>query len=98
MAGEGRRPYDVRGKSGTSHARNLGSSLSPTIQDAVAWTQQAGLQYIWVDALRIGQDDQFEKWREMASMKELLSQRRRRHLSSQCSQRPKQLPAATHER
>jgi hypothetical protein len=47
--------------------------LSKTIQDAVFTTRRLGLQYLWVDAICIVQDDEAEVERELAIMSQIYS-------------------------
>jgi Heterokaryon incompatibility protein (HET) len=45
--------------------------LSQTVQDAIWWTRQLGLQYLWVDALCIIQDDPLDLEMELSLMAEI---------------------------
>ncbi|KAF2194402.1 HET-domain-containing protein, partial [Zopfia rhizophila CBS 207.26] len=47
--------------------------LPKTIQDAVITTRRLGLQYLWVDAICIIQDDEADKERELAIMYQIYS-------------------------
>ena len=44
------------------------SSLPYSLQDAMWWTRQLGLRYLWIDALCIIQDDEIDKAREITDM------------------------------
>ncbi|KAJ5761831.1 uncharacterized protein N7511_005213 [Penicillium nucicola] len=48
-------------------------SLPPTIQDAITITRALSIPYLWVDALCIIQDNEEQKVKEIANMKELYS-------------------------
>ena len=46
-------------------------SLPHSLQDAIWWTRQLRLRYLWIDSLCIIQDDEFDKAREITAMESI---------------------------
>jgi hypothetical protein len=70
----GKRKFCTTKENESPHAQEIPYQLLPqTLQDAITLTRQLGIQYIWIDALCIVQDDHAEWEVESSKMRDIYS-------------------------